>query len=114
MLYTSGIRGLELDRVPTFADWMVLAIGADRLFAIRTDPVLADGRLGVVVRADLPPSNWALTCLADLAAGDERLFGAGERSAGRETGQWLQETAQRIIAAVQGSPEGAAGAASVA
>ena len=88
-LWTDGIVGVDLDRRPGPDDWLVLALGHSRLIPIRTQPAVIRGRLGIVVYADVPPSNRALALLTQLASGDTIALAAPEIEA--ENRRWVLE-----------------------
>src|SRR4051812_23999558 len=69
-VWADGIIDVGLGRRPGADDWLVLALGDDRLVPVRTHPSVLPERLGLVVYADRPPSNRALVLLARVAAGD--------------------------------------------
>jgi hypothetical protein len=98
-LQLHGIRAIDLDRRPGPDDWLVIAIGGERLVPVRTDPSVSKGRLAVVVHTDPLPSEDALTVLARLVS-----EGAGHPNAGAHSRiactRWVYEAAIRILAAV--------------
>jgi hypothetical protein len=96
-LQLHGIRAIDLDRHPGPDDWLVIAIGNDRLVPVRTDPAVSTERLAVVVYTDPPPNEDALTVLAQLVSADHPASG---KPSGPACTRWASEAAARLLAAV--------------
>jgi hypothetical protein len=94
-----GIRAIDLDRGPGPDDWLVIAIGSDRLVPVRAGPVLHKGRLGVVVHTAPPPDDEALAVLARLV--EDKAAHRASEAYGRGAGtRWAWAVAARLDAAI--------------
>ena len=98
-LQNHGIYAIDRQRGPGSDDWLVLAIGEGRLVPVRTDPRVGKDRFAVVVHADPPPSEDALTLLAQLVSDGGVTPTLGSR-AGTPCTRWAVEAAARLIEAV--------------
>jgi len=96
--WADGIIDVGLGRRPGPDDWLVLALGDDRLVPVRTHPSVLPERLGLVVYADRPPSNRALVLLAQVAAGD--VAGLSDTDASRDDVGWVLDAVVRVAAAL--------------
>ena len=96
-----GSWTLDLDRVPGPEDWLVVAIGSERLVPVRGCRRDGEDRLGIVVYLVEPPSEEAITLLvrllADVSHGSAAISGVDAAS-----GEWARSAAARIRAAIGG------------
>jgi hypothetical protein len=95
-----GIHAVDLNRHPGPEDWLVLAVGNDRLVPVRTYGSVTRERLAVVVHTDPPPSQDALAVLAQLVAEGGILHPGADDRVEAPGVQWATEALARIQAAV--------------
>jgi hypothetical protein len=102
-LQLHGIRAIALDRGPGPDDWLVIALGSDRLVPVETDPSVRKARLAVVVHTQPPPSHDALTMLVRLVSDGAPSSFSGTRGE-RSSVQWARAVATGILAAIDATP----------
>ena len=107
-LRSCGVLGIDLNRRPDAADWLLVVAGENQVIPVRTDQSGVEERLGVVVWADRPPTHRALRLLGEFASGNAVDLSDVEGSRAGEARIWALETAARIVATVQGSGPSAA------